>query len=63
MTDSVIERVARALAWQHITRAHRQLYGAADPSDVQREVNKAWPHHVDDARAALTELRTPSRKR
>ncbi len=57
MTDTMVEQVARALAWQH---ALDEGYSDAEARDWAYTSSDAWRDHVDYARAAIAAMREPT---
>ena len=53
-TTPALERIARVLAGQRIS-----ANAGGDAESASREVDSAWPDHLDDARAVLKTLREP----
>ena len=55
MTDSMVERVARALA-----RNFGLSHYADDPEYLRRYVDTSWPSFESQARAAIAAMREPT---
>lgn len=59
MAESMIERVARALAVNHYGDADRAIYAKRDGKDWS---GPAWQVFVADARSALTAMHEPTQE-
>jgi hypothetical protein len=58
MTDSMVERVARAMTALRYDGIYKDAH--RPPPHRERWVDGYWPNYADDARAAIEAMRTPT---